>query len=316
MRKKKFGLRDARFYVVLLIAFSVAWISITPSSDLGNYYFSATIEKALFSSSSLSSMHVRKWGCHRNETPLIFVHIGKAGGGQVRTRFAAAAQDFDRANWRISTLDNHYYPLPNGAEAKFCSSKNRQHRYKDSKWVNNTFEGVLPCNATTPLGMALACPNAYSERTHFCAGCSPRGKACHTVYVGHNHMGSEFHWLPSRYLLKWWNEKGRDLVLGGSSSNDDIDADNLLASLSQGFKALTPKTGPMWCPWGDISHRHRPLSEEEISSQYETCGAPLAATIDYVFQELFPSPDYSPLYASLPLHRVVLMRDPWGWYVL
>ncbi len=49
------------------------------------------------------------------ETPLIFVHIPKAGGGSVRRRIATAAQNFtrDEHQWREAHLDEHIYPIIN-----------------------------------------------------------------------------------------------------------------------------------------------------------------------------------------------------------
>jgi len=39
---------------------------------------------------------IRSWGCHMTDTPFLFVHIGKAGGGIVRRRLATAALNFTR----------------------------------------------------------------------------------------------------------------------------------------------------------------------------------------------------------------------------
>jgi hypothetical protein len=332
------------WYRLLGVALSlIYWIRVLPNiwhSDLNRYTGSTTTKNSRLkkpsvvqnddaddhdspssSSSSQGTTSIRKWGCHRNETPLIFVHIGKAGGGQVRARFAAAALDFRRTHWRKEIEnDQHYYPLPNGEKAKFCNSKNQNHRYNDTQWTKKSYEGTLPCDATTPLGMALACPNAYANQ--FCMGCDPRRTTCHTVYVGHNHMGSEFHWLPALYLQKWWKDQGRDLLVaasaaaGGSSNNIPADAAASLAMLGRGFEALSPTVagGPLWCPWGSL---HRPFLGFNIRANYTTCGAPLAVRMDSAFHKLYnsssSSADYSPLYASLPLHRAVLVRDPWAW---
>ena len=255
-----------------------------------------------------SSKKIRRWGCHRNETPAIYVHIGKAGGGQVRTRFAAAALDFNRENWRVGDEDNHYYPLPGGEKAKFCNSQNRNHRYADTQWSRKTYEGNLPCNASTPLGMVLACPNAYQEKKFACPGCRPNREDCHTVYVGHNLMGSEFHWLPAKYLQRWWNATGKKLLETADGNSNGTS----LTMLDQGFEALIPSAGPYWCPWRQI---HRPRWETGIEGLHGLCGAPLAALSDSAFRQLYDSADYSPFYASLPLHRVVLLRDPWTWIV-
>jgi hypothetical protein len=303
---------DARFYLFLAVGVSLACVLHTVYMEK---YVVGTSKEYDYSFGDLHAhmssfeVPVRKWGCHRNETPLIFVHIGKAGGGSIRLRFATAALDFDRDpdEWRESGEDNHYYPLPNGQKAKFCNSKNKNHRY-GPQGHGPTYEGLLPCNGTTPIGMALACPNAY-ERP-FCLGCKPNGHTCHTVYTGHNHMGAEFHWLPAAYLQNWWNERAHGLLLRMAKSSQLTVTRDSLATLKQGFQALSPTDGTMWCHEGSS---RRPLLEDSIVKNYATCGAPLAARIDSVFHELYASADYSPLYASLPVHRVVMVREPWSW---
>ena len=128
---------------------------------------------------------IRRFGCHRTETPLIFVHIGKSGGGSVRARFAAAAQNYTREKWQDPGEDNHFYPVSTGANARFCNSLNSNHRKPNSKIQSISFEGNVKCNATTPIGMAVACP----EKTR-CEGCELETKDCHVVYTGHNIMGT------------------------------------------------------------------------------------------------------------------------------
>ncbi len=302
------GRINVRRLFVLVIIFASSWV-------LRDFPVNDDLEEQLHSSSSLTyyssssqrhnSLSIRRWGCRRNETPLIFVHIGKAGGGQIRARFAAATLHFDPSvKWTQSDQFDHYFPLPGDEKARFCNSKNRNHRYDDSEWSPKTYEGNLPCNATTPLGNALACPNAFAERRHTCRGCSPTGKNCHTVYVGHNLMGSEFHWLPAMFLQKWWNDTGQALFTKSHPES--------MATLNQGFEALLPSSGAKWCSWKNV---HRPIWEEGIKAHHKMCGAPLAAIMDAAFHQQYNKADYSPWYASLPLHRVILMRDPWTWLV-
>ena len=51
---------------------------------------------------------IRSWGANLTTTPLIFVHIGKAGGGTIRARFAAARPNFAAAHWRTPDPDAVY----------------------------------------------------------------------------------------------------------------------------------------------------------------------------------------------------------------
>jgi hypothetical protein len=316
--RKRVGILDTRFNGWLALVFVLAWMLANYFNvQMQSYAVGVSTSKESTSSSSTTTFvqHVRKWGCQRNETPLIFVHIGKAGGGQVRARFAAAALEFDRnhTDWRKGGQDEHYYPLPHGGKARFCNSRNRNHRYENSEWTSKTYEGTLPCNATTPLGMALACPTPYGG---FCKGCNPRGNSCLTVYVGHNHMGSEFHWLPAGYLQRWWKNRGRRLLQ--ASSNTTSESFSSLELLNQGFQALTPtsskKNGGATTTAGCPSLLTRPSQEVAIREHYQDCGAPLAARMDAAFHEMYSSsPNYAPFYASLPLHRVILVREPWAW---
>jgi hypothetical protein len=123
---------------------------------------------------------IRKWGCDLNETPLIFVHIGKSGGGSVRARLAASALNYERnaKSWRRPWKDEHYYPVPNNVNVngsndnsairhgKFCNSQ--YPTYVEMPHIATPLnigklEGSQICNATTPLGIAVACPHPYME---------------------------------------------------------------------------------------------------------------------------------------------------------
>ena len=219
---------------------------------------------------------IREWGCHRTETPFIFVHIGKAGGGEIRARLAGGAEDYNRTRWHLPDQDNHFYPIGNGIDtttegrkAKFCNSI-----YANSRLIpeNNhttplrnpedTFEGEQFCNATTPFGMAIACPIGYrnSRNNRYeskrCLGCDdehyleeqyyqndansksdlnaaankaidppPSRHTCDTVYVSHNYLGGELNWLPPRYLKEhWWdNSSWKRTTNQNQNSNHKVD---------------------------------------------------------------------------------------------
>jgi len=110
----------------------------------------------------IDSQSIRSWGCNRTETPFIFVHIGKAGGGTVRRRIAASALDYNlssssseaerRAEW--ATLYHAYYPIVRNNQtykARYCHSGYFNHRRTNQP----TFEPCVICSATTPVGQAL-----------------------------------------------------------------------------------------------------------------------------------------------------------------
>jgi len=127
---------------------------------------------------------IREWGCDRTETPLIFVHNGKMGGGAVRARLAASAINFNRTSetWNQPYSDRHYYPIrkENGnrksvgdpsrkgkkiRKGKFCNSKYPHYTMIHPRDLlrKPTFEGSQFCNATTPFGIAIACPHPYKK---------------------------------------------------------------------------------------------------------------------------------------------------------
>jgi hypothetical protein len=301
---------------------------------------------------------IRNWGCHRNETPLIFVHIGKAGGGKVRARLAAAAQDYGRGQqWKRSNADAHYYPVGdtdtntdtntntnNSSEeeksrAYFCNGMYKHHRFPNSTFFTESQAGFLPCHATTPIGMSLACPET-AKRTGLvsrCRGCrSLLSKTCHTVYVGHTYLGSELHYLPTKYLQQWWadhwgvlSEHKKNSESSLSSMDDQI--------IRQGFKRLMPMD-KQWCP---TQRQARPKNLENSYDVYNECSSTLSTRYDAVFDrfwrqrqqmmadgvaadadtdadtdtdtDIYAPTDYSSLYASLPLHRITMLREPYSW---
>jgi hypothetical protein len=256
---------------------------------------------------------IRRWGCDRRETPLIFVHIGKAGGGSVRARFAAAALDYKRWNWKQLNKDKHYYPVSDGVrDAKLCNSANQNFRIPNSTIQPTSFEGNGLCNATTPIGMAVACPQFYGQGK--CGGCENLSSAdCHTVYVGHNFLGTELHWLPPKYLENWWSNQW------SSSANESRNLESEDGVIRKALASLMPRDH-RWCP----EHRKpRPKNRREAERIYSQCSVPLASRMDDTFRQFWRQRtnqttkqiNYAPLYASLPLHRVVMLREPFRWLV-
>ncbi|KAG7344400.1 hypothetical protein IV203_022408 [Nitzschia inconspicua] len=290
---------------------------------------------------------IRQWGCQRNETPTIFVHLGKAGGGSNRARLAAAAQQYNRTNWFEPEKDSHFYPIPvehsYGTDAqyrrgKFCHSVNYHHLVPDggaskdgnvtavdradaffvkkTNALKATFEGSLPCNATTPLGLAVACPQPAGRS---CMGCDLRSEYCDTVYVGHNYLGSELHWLPPRYLKRWWES---NMI---HPTNDHVDRSpstlyydsNLLLDIEKTWTRLgSTAHDAVWCTDGHIVHNGRPRAKTRLTNDdpsFQKCFKTIISQADDQFRQFWQSADYSPIYASMPLLRTTMIRDPWSW---
>ncbi len=129
---------------------------------------------------------IRSWGCDLTETPLIFVHNGKSGGGAIRARLAAAAENVTRMKWQNANEDHHYFPIQdqfntpgatpwaigkqnetvNIRHGRFCNSEYPHYTFMphiQKPLDHSTFEGRSWCNATTPLGMAVACHHPYRQ---------------------------------------------------------------------------------------------------------------------------------------------------------
>jgi hypothetical protein len=144
----------------------------------------------------------------RNETPFFFVHIGKAGGGNIRARIAAAALGYNRSEWHLANQDpTYYYPMYDVHSGEMhrgiLANQKMCHFTTPTQNLTSSSEGKIRtayCFATTPLGRAIACP-VYAPDV-----CSNgiNDSRCDIVYMGHNHIGSELHWLPTNYLVQWW----------------------------------------------------------------------------------------------------------------
>jgi len=249
------------------------------------------------------SKEIRKWGCNKTETPFIFVHIGKAGGGSVRSRIAASSLNYSYTkSGGLEKLDGSYYPVSGETKAHFASSCFTRHLPSDE----DTYEGTNPCHASTPLGQAIGCPETLQKirrQEHKRHGeCDPFSDTCHLVYVGHNFFGSEMHWLPVQYLKKWWASLGND---------------NAITPLWD--KLLPDGT---WCA---SKKESRPVKAHNYAHDYEQCSIPLQREVDtkvihaltnhLSIDESQVITSWSPLYASLPVLRVTVMRDPFSWLV-
>jgi len=274
---------------------------------------------------------IRRWGCSRNETPFIFVHIGKAGGGEVRRMIAAAASDYKKPRKRAKrrkilnqrrSYFRIYNDVPNTTtttlvKGQFMNGRHKNHRPKEEFYRRGTMEGSRQCDAETPIGQALMCPGR-SQCTNSVfvkeadddyhdpndGHTNSLAASCHLVYTGHNLIGSEMHWLPYGYLRRWWDSK---FASGKIPSWEDI---------------------PGWSECGEYDTQQRvPFTSEE-----ERCRTDLGRKADSFAGQAFSSayggtqnaigemehdsiiiPSWSPIYASLPVLRVTMTREPFSW---
>ena len=171
------------------------------------------------------------------------------------------------------------------------------------------------------------------------------------VFTAHNNIGSELNWLPPRYLKEhWWDQseyKSRDELekywevllddrhrrrkkLGDWAEANRNGTANTKANPEIEKETDDSDTNHRWCPEGYMSsdgttEYDRPSTGGEYELAYQNCSLPLAERADRAFLESFsPSgtttttatlKNFSPFYASMPLHRVTMMRDPWSWII-
>lgn len=243
---------------------------------------------------------IRSWGCNLTDSPFVFVHIGKAGGGGARARMSASALNYTRSGWHRAE-DEAFYPMPTDAgvvgRGQFCSSVHDNFLPQDVK----TFEGTMVCKALNPISQAVACPLHLTDCCDTGEGDDFSVESCHLkVYAGHNVLGNEMHWLPPGYMQKWWQS------IRPSNMTDD--------RLSDMFRQLS---SPEWCPEApEVSPQKNgnvPTRAKIYRKLYPTCVEPREAVADQLVQQVFPTTDWSWVYASMPVVRVTVMREPFSW---
>lgn len=308
---------------------------------------------------------IRQWGCQLSTTPLIFVHIGKSGGGSVRARLAASSLNYTKKDYR--DLDFSYYPLPRRTSdrkrrlrhvvqyddedrAQFCDSGYNMFNLQPSPVLFRS----LQCKASTPLGQAIACPELYHniydpdriahlkennvripgteasyerKRRHPCFN-PPSSDHANLVFASHHNFGAEVHWLPARMLSNWWNTLWASPT--GGQAGDSIT--RWLRTLEAPFdlskflgfsesKEVIKNDRRSWC-----KGQPRPIfGYASTTTYYQGCSDELCKPIDRLAQEavsqrlasihgnLAAAEQWSTLYASLPVLRVTLLRDPFSW---
>jgi hypothetical protein len=304
---------------------------------------------------------IRSWGCQLSTTPLIYVHIGKTGGGTVRARLAASSLNYTKTDYR--KLDFSYYPLKRQKpSSQMRSTFDDEHRaqFCDSGYnLFNLQPTVMPfrsfqCNASTPLGLAIACPEIYHNiydpdrvqhlkqnnvpvalnnasdssqtvaRRHPCFY-PPSSDHAHLVFASHHNFGAEMHWLPARMLSIWWSE------LWATTKSDDRIAE-WLESLQTPFNISKffghhasetddHKLARPWCKgkprpiygYAGTSTFHQACSREMYQPIDELANVAVKKRMARIKINSTAGQRWSTLYASLPVLRVTILRDPFSW---
>ena len=280
---------------------------------------------------SFDTTSIRKWGCNMNATPFIFVHIGKAGGGGVRARFAASALNYSkvRGGWFAAPKDKtYYYPVYDSADGQTLY-KGRFATSRLPNWLppslqqyrgDFTWETIGNCSARTPLGQAVGCPwetdlcldpgNSTINRSN--------NRRCDLVCMGHNVIGNELHWLPSLYLKDWWEKHMQAITTTWSASSHSNTVDVLAKAIlfrnqpvaaDKPWKALletniylaTTTTIKMECP--DAPHTYN-VTKHIPSSYFEQCTQPKSQVVDQWSDQIFGTGTTS--FVGGPAHTATL----------
>lgn len=243
---------------------------------------------------------IRQWGCDRqSEEVFVFVHIGKAGGGNVRVRISLAARNVTRHPLNLRGLDDHWYPMRNNQyRGKFCSSKLPNYRVAGTKWPEK-LETTVECDATTPLGMMVACPGKGDVE---CGNCTVGSDFCGTVYVGHNLLGSEMHFMNHYSLKKWWTDHP-NLYPG---IRDEVMREIDLQHPDQ-----------IWCQATQDRVPDNPKEKYAKDKDFvEKCSRNRSSKIDnFLLKHPGAQGNFASIYASMPVLRVTLVRDPFPWFL-
>jgi len=251
--------------------------------------------------------NIRKWGCALDTTPLIYIHIGKCGGGSAYSRLQPVKEGYG------------------GNKPRFC------HRIHPLYLTNvsdayKVHQGCLKCDAVTPLGHAIGCrePKGFcSSKKKYIRLSTIRCRSCEglrQVYFGHNYLGSELHWLPKDFLSEWWETFFEPKIQSSESK----------ALIQNQFRGMENRT-QSFCSVNDTK-RFRPSTADDYDQLYSACLRPLQSSMDEISLLLYPSIesetkrltignhglgnlDWSPFYASMPVLRATVVREPFSWLV-
>ncbi|KAL7577470.1 hypothetical protein ACA910_004751 [Epithemia clementina (nom. ined.)] len=304
---------------------------------------------ATSAAAAASHTTIRSWGCGLTDTPFVFVHIGKAGGGTIRRRIAAAAVNVTRSDWSSNNEDQSYYPILRRRKRYSPFAKDVVVAEEKATFCNigriprhlpPITQHVSTCRAMTPVGQALACPE-YLTKTISGPSCGQEAFnhesiLANIVQVGHYDFGQEVHWLPAPYLEEWWRQKWLGNFRDSNIRQDERDhsePDPAYFILTQWrrLNGISPWCGNYTRP--KFKHPNSNLvyttwSARKRQQDMQTCAQEQALT-ERMDQATLQALDnqhkldlskpvargqaMSALYASLPVLRVVLMRNPFSW---
>jgi hypothetical protein len=153
-------------------------------------------------------------------------------------------------------------------------------------------------------------------------------------------IGDELSWLPPKVLMKWWKQWSHELVsknTGQSSSSSSSssmsyfldDMNGTIAAMTDNFERIQLKE--VWCD--GFGERKRPFRPSDYDDRmYKVCNLPIQQQVDTLANSMFVENvslrrknyqtrsesvagdfDWSPVYASMPVLRITMLREPFSW---
>jgi len=179
------------------------------------------------------------------------------------------------------------------------------------------FEGVSQrCTAMSPIGHMLACPEIFGR---YCHPQDPNDPAsAHLVYMGHNYLGSELSWLPIPFLRDWWKKHYY------YEHDDEHNSSSIFLEKLATLDGIQP-----WCQDFPRPLEFNDRHPERFTKFYDCAQQHLEPAADALDEKILqrrffssgiaaPSEQqkgraWGEMYASLPVVRVTVLREPFSW---
>jgi hypothetical protein len=147
--------------------------------------------------------------------------------------------------------------------------------------------------------------------------------------MGHNHIGSELHWLPTNYLVQWWKstkyydpehdfiaELLQNRMMSGKEIQVPAKALSIWKERNKNNDTDTDTELPPIDCTSDSYRKKSFLKKRHI--HYPKCTKPKEDVMDYITKRIIDTDPVvygSELLASMPVLRVVVLREPISWLI-
>jgi len=156
------------------------------------------------------------------------------------------------------------------------------------------------------------CPEPFPRANvpnHPCPTDPSKMESAHVVYAGHNHFGNEMHWLPAPYLEAWWQKHWSSKDDALSNRWQTLDGRQIWCGTNLtrpvGLKGRSPKMTPYFRCAEEMGQEIDALGIQTLKERYGS------STLEN--DPVKRGQAYAELYASLPVLRVTVIREPFSW---